>query len=221
MHGHWSHGSPFFEIGGVALQFFTFAFGTGALYTATKVNDRQAVRLREFEKEVTDARTELGRQQKRAARADAHVAELQRDVANAKTAQAKAEQDLLELQHRVKDRRLSGHQEKQLIEMLTPTRKGPVTVARVISDGEGREFAKDIDRVLAASGFATGGVVNTTPCDLARPVGLIVTIHNHNAVPSHAPILFKAFEVAGLHPTWGENETVPQDAVQVLIGNKP
>src|SRR3977135_3757685 len=60
----------FFEIGGVVLLFCTFAFGTGALYTATKLNESQTEQLRQFDSDLTAAKTELGKQQERAAKVE-------------------------------------------------------------------------------------------------------------------------------------------------------
>jgi len=71
----------FFEIGGVLLLFLTFVFGAGALFTSTQINERQAQQLRTFEKELTDAKTELKRQEVRAAVAEKETAELQAEVA--------------------------------------------------------------------------------------------------------------------------------------------
>jgi len=119
----------------VILLFLTFIFGAGALYTATQLNALQDAQLRQFDKDLTGAKTELGNQQERAAH---------------------AEKVLLELQERVKDRRLSTKQHQQLLESLKPAAKGPTSVESILFDGDGREYAKDVNRVLRESGWANG-----------------------------------------------------------------
>ena len=59
-----------FEYGGVILLFLTFIFGAGAVITTNRLNTHQAEALREFDRNLTDAKTQLGIQQERAAKAD-------------------------------------------------------------------------------------------------------------------------------------------------------
>jgi uncharacterized protein HemX len=77
-----------FEIGGVVLLFLTFLFGAGVLYTSKQINARQAVQLREFEKQLTDAKTEMSRQQERAANAERALLELQTRLAHRRISQS-------------------------------------------------------------------------------------------------------------------------------------
>jgi len=67
-----------FEIVGVILLGLTFLAGAGVLITSNRVNARQAERLRQFDQDLTGAKTELGKQQERAAKAE-------HDAADAKT----------------------------------------------------------------------------------------------------------------------------------------
>lgn len=64
----------FFDIGALVLLFLTFAFGAGILITGNIINKRQGEQLRQFDKGLTDAKTELGKQQERAAKAEERVA---------------------------------------------------------------------------------------------------------------------------------------------------
>jgi hypothetical protein len=59
-----------FEIVGVVLLLLTFVAGAGVLWFSRKLNDRQAAQLRNFDKDLTDAKTKLGEQQERAAAAE-------------------------------------------------------------------------------------------------------------------------------------------------------
>jgi hypothetical protein len=176
-----------------------------------------------------------------AAKAQKDVATLQTAAADAKAAQQKVETELqkqkertataeyrlLELQERIKDRRISGAQYAHLLALLKPVRpKEPTFVASVRFDAEGREFAKDINKVMLEAEWTSAGAEAfiQTPAreDSGEfPVGLILMIHDHNAVPNHATVLFNALIAVGLHPTWGEMDAVPPSRVQVLVGRKP
>jgi hypothetical protein len=59
-----------FEIAGVVLLLLTFIAGASVLWFSRKLNDRQAAQLRQFDKDLTDAKTKLGEQQERAAAAE-------------------------------------------------------------------------------------------------------------------------------------------------------
>jgi hypothetical protein len=219
-----------FEIGGVTLVFLSFVFGAGALYTANRLNVLQDEQLRQFDKGLTEAKTELGKQQVLASDAVSRVAGLEKDAADAKAEMAKqqaraatAERSLLELQGRIKDRRLSGGQYAQLLTLLKPVKpEEPTFVSSILFDGEGREYARDINKLLLEAEWTTAPEpIQSTPGNLARPVGLILVVHDGNALPSHAIALFNAFTAAGLHPTWGQNDSMPPARVSVLVGSKP
>jgi hypothetical protein len=60
----------FFDIAAVVLLFLTFVAGAGVLITGNIISDRQADKLRQFDQNLTAAKTELGRQEERAANAE-------------------------------------------------------------------------------------------------------------------------------------------------------
>lgn len=64
-----------FEISGVILLFLTFLSGAGVLLTSTRINVRQADRLRQFD-------IELAKQQERAAKAERELLEERQNTAN-------------------------------------------------------------------------------------------------------------------------------------------
>lgn len=70
----------FFEIGGVALLFLTFAFGAGFMLTGKIVNERQAKQLRQFESDLTAAKTALSEQQERTAAMEVEALSLQKQL---------------------------------------------------------------------------------------------------------------------------------------------
>jgi hypothetical protein len=150
----------FFEIGGVLLLFLTFVFGAGVVMTSTRINALQATKLRNFDKELTDAKTELGKQQERTANADARVAGVETDAANAKSEMAKqqiraanAESALLELQQRLAHRRISRSNHDKLVASLQPFRSSAVQLTK-LGDAEAAQFADDLLAVLHDAGWS-------------------------------------------------------------------
>ncbi|HKW76720.1 MAG TPA: hypothetical protein VJN64_14410, partial [Terriglobales bacterium] len=113
-----------FDVATVVLLFLTFACGAGVLITTNAINKRQESQLRQFDKDLTGAKTELGKQQERAAKAEQGVAGLEEAASDAKAAQqrvetelaaqqeraAKAEKALVELQQRASPRRITKEQ---------------------------------------------------------------------------------------------------------------
>lgn len=93
------------DIGTVVALFLAFAFGVGVWFTGNIINEKQTGQLKQFDTDLTGAKSSLAIQQERAAKADALVAGLEQDAAGAKTEMAKqqeraanAERRLLELQ---------------------------------------------------------------------------------------------------------------------------
>jgi hypothetical protein len=69
-----------FDWTAVILLFLTFAAGLGVLITGNFINERQAQQLRQFDRALTEAKTELGRQQERAAKAEADALSLRMEL---------------------------------------------------------------------------------------------------------------------------------------------
>lgn len=74
-----------FDMLTVVLLGLTFLAGAGVLFTGNIVNNRQAGQLRQFNTDLTTAKTELSKQQERAAKAESQIA-----VANAASQDAVA-----------------------------------------------------------------------------------------------------------------------------------
>jgi hypothetical protein len=128
--------------------------GAGALYFSNRINAAQHTQLRQFDLGLTDAKTALGKQQERAANADARVAGLEHDAAEAKTEMAKqqtraatAERSLLEVRQRLEHRRVSKSKHDELVAIL---HRYPGSIVNVIKlgDSEASQFADDIIAVF-------------------------------------------------------------------------
>ena len=95
-----------FEIIGIFAVGVTFICGTFALVLGNRINKQQSAQLRGFDQGLTEAKTELGKQQERAAKADERASkieagnlQLQTDLANA-TAESRSKQAALEIEQR-------------------------------------------------------------------------------------------------------------------------
>jgi hypothetical protein len=95
-----------FDWATVALIALTVVSGAGALITGDIISKRQGAKLRSFDSELTFAKTELGKQQERAAKADERASkieagnlQLQTDLANA-TTESRTKQIALEIEQR-------------------------------------------------------------------------------------------------------------------------
>jgi hypothetical protein len=150
-----------FDWGTVVLAGLTFVFGGGALITGKILSDRQDEQLRQFDKGLTSAKTELGKQQVLVDKANAVVAALEKDAADAKAEMAKqqtraadAERSLLELQTRLAHRRISPDQQAKMVTALLPYAGSSVTVEKQ-TEAESAPFADDILAVLSRAKWNT------------------------------------------------------------------
>lgn len=124
-----------FEIGGVVLLFLTFAFGAGALWTARRVNDRQAAQLRQFDKDLTDAKTELGAQQERAATAELRLRQVENTAAGANERAALADQRAAEANQKAAEANEAAERER-----LARAKIEAVLADRTLSDDQMRQL---------------------------------------------------------------------------------
>jgi septal ring factor EnvC (AmiA/AmiB activator) len=144
-----------FDVIALVLLFLTAVAGVGVLIFGNKVNKEQATRLRQFDSDLTKAKSDLATQQERAAKADAAVAGLQKGVASAETEMAKqqtkaatAELALLELQQRLKHRRISAEDHKKMVLALQPFH-GSVVELTKLKEPEAEQFADDLISVFS------------------------------------------------------------------------
>jgi hypothetical protein len=112
----------FFDWGTAVLIGLTFVFGVGALITGDKLGKRQDAQLREFDKELADAKAEMAKQQTRA---------------------ATAERKLLELQRSSGPRHLSMEEQDQLVNSLPQKAFNRVLIVSPSGNGEAASFGDD------------------------------------------------------------------------------
>jgi septal ring factor EnvC (AmiA/AmiB activator) len=167
----------------VILLFLTFAAGAGVLITGNIINKRQEGQLRQFDKDLTGAKTELGKQQERAANADARVAGLEQDVANAKTEMARqqtraanAEKNLLELQQTLADRTLSDEQVESIVGELKEFSGQEYQVVAYWDSKESMNIANRISQALQLAKWKLVPLERATNM-MGEVVGVMVWLH--------------------------------------------
>lgn len=148
-----------FDWAAVILLFLTFAAGFGVLVTGNIISKRQEGQLRQFDKDLTTAKSELARQQERAADADAKLVGIETELNTQKAIAATAEADLIRLKESLKWRTISETQRK-LFHSILHTGRGILFVENTlpswlteISNG-GRK--KQIPRAQNALGMTSG-----------------------------------------------------------------
>lgn len=166
----------FFDVIALILLFLTAAAGVGVLIFGNKVNKEQAGRLRQFDSDLTGAKIDLGKQQERAAIAEANIALAQQhsaeadakaegfrlDIAKANESAAKAQAQVagataeaakanLELARIKAPRALSNI--SSLTESLKAFKGTEYTFSSVYGDEESILLLRQIDAALSNSGW--------------------------------------------------------------------
>lgn len=235
----------FFDVGTVVLLFLAFAFGAGVLITGNIINRRQAEQIRQFDKGLTDAKTALGKQQERAANADARVAGLEHDAADAKAEMAKqqaraatAELNLLELQERIKPRMLTGKQAADFVAALKALPGGTINFGYTSGGGdESFNFAKQFLPLFKAANWRVRneasianhleiqvigvGVLNRgapVPNPTLPPSGLNLPPSGFIALTPTLAAIQSAFRAVRIEVQF---INFPVDIPEVVIGSKP
>lgn len=221
----------------IALTVFT---GAGALITGDKLGQRQEAKLHQFESDLTDAKTALGKQQERAATADAKVAGLEKDAADAKAEMSKQQERAakaeLELAQLKSPRVLTEVQQRELIGKLKAFPGTVIEIDFEFADGEAKALAMQLFAVLQKAGWKVSPVpagFTQTLFSPANTLGIVVNTFGelkrggvaipHRFAPA-AEALSKALKEMGLLSTYpGINKVSgnPDESVSMVVGRKP
>lgn len=222
-----------FDWATVVLIAFTVVSGAGALITGDIINRRQESQSRQFEQDLTAAKTELGQQQERTALAGAQLAGLERDAAEAKTRETIAERKLLELQIRVRPRHLTDKDAAAFVAALRTLPNGIVDFGYTSAGGdEAFNFAKQFLPLFKQVNWKVRNEASISNHLDVQVIGVgIFTSVPAGPNPSIPPsgyikltpameALQKAFRAVGIEPqftSWFPGKT----ASEVIIGSKP
>ncbi|MGH9701153.1 MAG: hypothetical protein ACRD52_17070 [Candidatus Acidiferrales bacterium] len=164
------------------------------------------------------------------------VALLQKDAANAKTAQQKveialerqkeltanAEKDLTQLRQAMHDRHLSAEQRSELIKLLSGEPRGPISIVTLLGDGEATTFTEEVAGVFKSAGWtiADDGPIRAVFSG-SPPIGFGIIVRDATVPPPYAARIQLAFFQVGFPMGGAEDKTFSMDKVEILIGRKP
>lgn len=129
-----------------------------------------------------------------------------------------AERTLLEVQEKIKKQTLSLGHETFLINVLKEVHTELiVTINCVAGDSDGLAAANQIERVILAAGWRSGGIGQET--FMRNPVGLSLIFGKD--VDRSAGFLQRAFSLAGMPLTGVEDESIKGPDVEIMVGVRP
>ncbi len=156
-----------FEISGVVLLLLTFIAGAGLFLFSRRLNAIQAEQLRQFDIDLTNAKTELGKQQERAADAELAAAEAKRiagsfrlDIAQANKGAAEAQERAASANRIAEEERLKRVQieermkprslvfSEKVVSALARYKGTQYTFSSVFGDEESIKLLKQLDTAL-------------------------------------------------------------------------
>ena len=209
----------FFEIGGVILLFLTFLFGAGALFFSTRINAQQTAQLRDFDKQLTEAKTGLLVQQERAAKAE-------KDLLNLQDALGKERAKTLQLQRSVTQRMIpqvavGSHGNWDVLRPF----KGITAVVSYYPQREPENFYGSFGASLLNAGWIIKNPGGSPDSKIPDGVQIIA----HEGKPGETDLSFKAAEtLSSFLRTYGiegvtvfKQKQVPQNTVLIQIGQMP
>jgi hypothetical protein len=183
----------------VVLAGLTFVSIAVVLVTGSIINRRQAAQLREFEQGLTAAKTELGKQQERA---------------------ATAERNLLALQEHQRPRHLSPEQREVIKRALEGLQPRHVNITAFMGTPDGTSFGLELAAAINSGGWTAVFLGQESSGGELRGIALIAKDASHP--PPGATQLQDALKEAGLsapawsNPQWG----APESVISMLVAPK-
>jgi hypothetical protein len=220
----------------IILLFFTFLVGAGAVFTSRKIATREKMRLVNAEQSIAEADRKAAEANQKAAEAakgtaiavaDASAAKertvkLELETVQQREKTARAERELFELKEKIKPRQLTSANRLSLIAALALSNpKGLVTIECVSGDNEGIAYANQLNEALKTAGWPTTELRAPLQVGGSNPSGFGIVVHSKAATPRYAIALLSAFINAGITIGFIESDTIPEEEVVLLIGNKP
>lgn len=216
-----------FHVASAVLLGLTFAVGAAAVFTDQIIRKRHETRIASAQRDAAEANQKAAEAGEGTARALAEtgaanerVVKVELEAAQQRERAARAEKDLLELQERIKPRRISADQRERLIAALRNLPKGPVIVTCVLGDGEAIAFANQIVDSLKSAGWPVDGV-NQVVYTPNNPVGFFVRVRSAANAPPYAGALQQAFNSVEIRLDGQQVPTLSEGVVEIVVGNKP
>lgn len=191
----------------IILLFLTFASGMGVLITGDIINRRQAVQLRQFDKDLTDAKIELGRQRERATKAESEIASAQVKAAEANKAAEDERTARMKLQERVAWRTISPADIARIGSKLHAHRGIRIAIGTVAGNEEAVSFSEDIADIVRAAQLPFSGVTPFGNLGVQR-FGLRISTTRDEASRTAAQDLKAELGKLGFAPAYDESDKV-------------
>ena len=179
---------------------------------------------RQLQLDLSQKGIEIGNLKVAADAAEAEIATAKTEMAKQQTRAATAERNLLELQQKIQWRTITAKQKQQFLDLTKDIPKGSLAITSMDGDPESAAFAKQLNDLFTAAGWSPtlGSVtmVGGTPMGLLLRVPSLVPVKQDSPL-FHAVILEKALEKIGFQTGTLENKDLPKDKGDLLVGHKP
>jgi hypothetical protein len=207
----------FFESGGVILLFLTFAFGAGFMLTSKQIGERQSVRLRKFDSDLTSAKSELAKQQERAAKAEGGIANAMQKAAEANKAAEDERLARVALEAKLAPRRVTGEQRAKFVRACTHANRN-IDVVGMLGVADADDFAEDLARTIADCGYN----IRLTKSMILMPTPKGLRMYVGRDRDADATAISNALVQSGIISTDVERHPAPvSDSLQLQVGPKP
>jgi hypothetical protein len=140
------------------------------------------------------------------------------DLAKQRERAANAERSLLEVQERLKPRRLSATHHAELVHLLRQGAKGAFDIQYVASNPESQNFSEVLRKPIVEAGWVLR--ITRSTLDASPPTGLRIIVRDNN-VPPRAVMLQKALRTIGFPAAIWISPNSEEDFVMLYIGIKP
>jgi hypothetical protein len=197
----------FFDIAAVVLLFLTFVAGAGVLFTGNIINNRQASQLRQFDQNLTAAKSELAKQQERAAKAEAAIASAQAEAAKANKSAEDERTERVKLQERVAWRTISPADIARIGSKLSTHRGIRIGLGALAGNEEAVSFSEDIADIVRTAGWPFPGVASFTNLGV-QSFGLRISTTRDDPTRTAAQDLKRELDKLGFDPAYDESDKV-------------
>jgi outer membrane protein OmpA-like peptidoglycan-associated protein len=125
-----------------------------------------------------------------------------------------------DIRQRQQPRQLTEDQRAQLVRTLRDIPRVPLAVVSIFGDGESSSFAKELEALFTAAGWATQGVTQQTVRGLSP--GLTFLSKSGDAATSAPAVrLQNVFNAVGLPAHSRAHESMPPGVLTLVVGPKP
>ncbi|OQW30028.1 MAG: hypothetical protein A4E19_10735 [Nitrospira sp. SG-bin1] len=132
---------------------------------------------------------------------------------------ARAEAELLKVKDRIKRRIISDAQRARLLKKLKPLPKEPIGIVALLGDEEAVSLARQIADILKEAGWDNITVKQALFSGRVRDFE--IRIRDRQNIPSFAVQVGEAFDSIGFMPTAVIDRSVPDGALEIVVGMKP